>query len=148
MFWCSQQIGVVYSCERYYVLPLFIGNHRLLRSIVYLEVYESRCASGTELQITTFRKSLLYFLFLALLFFPEDRKSFLCPASSVSIGHSHSISRHKPRIPSQKFNMCLHAQAVVAKIGIDCDHWCPYIKRHQAPLCLVVTHVWKPAFNS
>ena len=37
-------------------------------------------------------------------FFSEDRKSFSFFALLVSI--DHSISRHRPRKPSQKFNMC------------------------------------------
>ena len=114
----------------------FASFHRqpslgLLRGLLYLEVYKSRSASGIEPETTTFRKPLLYFLFLALLFFPEDRKSFLCPALSVPIGHSHNISRHKPRIPSQKINMCdfvASTQAFVVKAGIACEDWCPYIE--------------------
>ena len=89
-------------------------------------------------------------MFLALLFFSDDRKSFLCPALLVSIGHSHSISRHRPRNPSQKFNMCdliASSQDFVAKVGIACEHWCPYIVRHRAPLCVLLTHAWKPGFR-
>ena len=68
----------------------------------------------------------------------------------VSIGHSHSISRQRPRKPSQKFNMCnfvASSQAFVAKGGIASDHWCPYIMRHRVPLCVLLTHVWKPGFR-
>ena len=59
-----------------------------------------------------------YFLFLALLFFSEDRKSFSYFALSVSVGHSHSISRHRPSEPPRKFNMCgfvVSSQAFVEK---------------------------------
>ena len=35
----------------------------LLRDLLYLEVCKSRSASDIELEITTFRKLLLYFLF-------------------------------------------------------------------------------------
>ena len=53
----------------------------------------------------------------------------------VSIDHSHSISRHRPRKLSQKFKMCdcvASWQAFVAKAVIACDHWCSYIVRHRA----------------
>ena len=53
----------------------------------------------------------------------------------VSIDHSHSISRHRPHKPSQKFNMCdfvASTQAFVAKAVIVCVHWCPYIVKHRA----------------
>ena len=83
-----------------------------------MEVCKSCSASGIELEITTIRKSSLYFL-LTLLFFSEDRKSVLCPGLSVSIGHSDSISR-------QKLNMC----DFVAKAGIASEHWGPCIERH------------------
>ena len=39
------------------------------------------------------------------------------------------------------------SQAFVAKAEIACDHWCPYILRHRAPLCILLTHVWKPGFT-
>ena len=80
-------------------------------------------------------------MFLSL-FFLEKKKSFLCPALLIPIGHSHSILWHRPRITSQKFNMC----DFVAKAGIACEHWCPIIERHRAPLYVLLTHVWKPAF--
>ena len=28
-----------------------------------------------------------------------------------------------------------------------CEHWSPYIERHRAPLCVLLTHVWRPAFS-
>ena len=70
----------------------------------------------------------------------------MCLALSVPIGHNHSISRHRLGISSQKFNKCdfvASTQAFVAKAGIACEHWCPYIVRHRAPLCVLLTHVWK-----
>ena len=62
------------SCLLVRTLVRSAGFHRqpllgLLRALLYLEVCYSRSASGIELEITTFRKSLVYFLFLALLFF-------------------------------------------------------------------------------
>ena len=49
----------------------------------------------------------------------------------------------------QKFNMCdfvASMQASIAKAAIVSEQWCSYIERHGAPLCVVITHVWKPAF--
>ena len=66
-----------------------------------------------------------------------------------AIGSHRSQSQHIAAQVSQKFNMCdfvASTQAFVAKAGIDCDHWCPYIERHRAPSCVLLTHVWKPAF--
>ena len=59
----------------------------------------------------------------------------------VSIGFSHSISRHGPCIPSQKFNICdfvASTQAFVAKAGIAREHWCLYIERHRVLLCILL----------
>ena len=85
-------------------------------------------------EITAFRNSsLVFFLFLALLFFSEDRKSLFFLALLVFIEHSHSISRHRPRKLLQKFNICefvARSQAFVAKAGIACEHWSLYIVRH------------------
>ena len=81
---------------------------------------------------------------------PNDKKSFLYTPFSVFIGRSHSISLHKPRIPSKKFNMCDFAastQAFVANPENACEQWCPYIERRRALLCVLQTHVWKPAFT-
>ena len=69
------------SCLLVRTLLHFAGFHRqpslgLLRGLLYLELCESRSVSSIELKVTTFRKSLLFSLFLALLFFSEDRKSF------------------------------------------------------------------------
>ena len=36
----------------------------------------------------------------------------------------------------------------VPKAGIDCNRWCPYIVRHRAPLCVLLTHVWKPVLRA
>ena len=80
----------------------------------------------------------------ALFFWRTGNLFFL--ALLVSMDHSHSISQHKP---SQKFNMCdfvASSHAFVAKAVIACDHWCPYILRHRALLCVLLTHVWKPGF--
>ena len=60
----------------------FAGFHRqpssgLLRGLLYLEVCKSRSASGIELEITTFRKSLLYFFVLSFVHFFGGQKIFL-----------------------------------------------------------------------
>ena len=82
--------------------------------------------------------------------FPKAVVVFLLHALLVSIYHSHNISRHRPHKPLQKFNMCdfvARSQAFVVKTVIACDHWCPYIVRHRAPLCVLLTHVWKSGFT-
>ena len=69
--------------------------------------------------------------------------------SSV-VGFNRSQSQHIAAQASQKFKMCdfvASSQAFVAKAGIDCDHWCPYILRHRALMCVLLTHVWKPGFS-
>ena len=128
-------------------------------------------------EITTFRKSSLFFCFWLCFLFRRTENNFcflhfirnndfpnvvvifgfalffwrtgnlFFLALLVSIDHSHSTSRHKP---SQKFNMCdfvASSQALVAKAVIACDHWYPYILRRRALLCVLLTHVWKPGFR-
>ena len=83
-----------------------------------MEVCKSRSASVVVVVVVIF-----YVFSLAL--FLEDRKSFLCPALSVSIGRSHSMSRHRLRKPLQKFNMCnfvVSRQPFIAKAGIACEN--------------------------
>ena len=111
----------------------FAGFHKqpslgLLRGLLYLdwEVCKPHSAPGIRLEITTFQKSLLYFLFFSFALFQEDKKSLLCP-----ISHTHSIQRHKPNISYQRFNVrdfVASPQAFVVKAGIACGHWCPDIK--------------------
>ena len=46
----------------------------------------------------------------------------------VSIGCIPSISGHKPRILSEKLNMCnfdANMQAFAVKAGMGCENWCP-----------------------
>ena len=149
MFQSSQQIKVVCSCVR--TLVHFAGFYRqplsgLLRGFLCLEVCISRSASGIELKITTFRKSLLYFFCFELCsFFHGRQEIFLHSALLVSTDHSHSISRHRPCKSSTCVNFFASSHAFIAKAGIACEHWCPYIKRHRAPLCVLLTHVRKRA---
>ena len=61
----------------------FAGFHRqpslgLFRGLLYLEVCKSRSVSGIEVEITTLRKPLFYFLFLALLFFVRSTEHLFC----------------------------------------------------------------------
>ena len=127
----------------------FAGFHRqpsfgLLRGLSYLEVCKSSSTSGIYMwwKISAFRNSLLYFWFCSFV-----------PVSCVIgfyIGHSHSISRHRPLKPLQKFNMCdfvATLKALVAKAVIVCVHWCLYIVRHRGPLGVLLTHLWKPGFS-
>ena len=99
-----------------------------LRGILYLEVCKLCSASSIELEITTFRKSLLYFfvLFELCSFFRRTENLFV----SYVIGPYRSQSQHIATQASQKFNMfdfVASMQAFIAKAVIACDHWCPYI---------------------
>ena len=107
--WFTLNVSVIETNQSFLLvrtLLRFVGFHKqpsfvLLRGLLYLEACKSCSTSGIQLEITTFRKSSLYLLFLALLIFLEDIKSFLCLVLLVSIGRSHSIQRHRPRKPSQ-----------------------------------------------
>ena len=79
MFQCSQQIGVVSLCKRYWILSVSIGNHRQVyyeRGLLCLKVCKLRSASGIELEIMTFRKSLLRFFVLSIALFFRGQKIF------------------------------------------------------------------------
>ena len=130
----------------------FVRFHRqptlgLLQGLLYLEVCESGNASDIELEITTFRTSLLdFFCFELRSFFRKSEKSFV----SCVIGSHRSLSQHIAAQASQKFNMCDFVsitQAFIAMAEIACEHWCPYVERHRSQLCVLLTHVWKPAFR-
>ena len=114
------------SCLLARTLLSFASFHKqpssdLLRGILYLEVCKSSSASGIKLEITIFRKSLLYFfLFWALVIF-----------LSYVIGSHRSQSQHITAQASQKFNMCdfvASMQAFIAKTEIVFEQWCPYIE--------------------
>ena len=87
----------------------------------------------------------LSFLFLALLFFSKNKKSFLFLALLVSIDHSHSISRHRLRKLSKSSTCATLLRG--CRLLFACDHWCPNIVRHRALLCVLLTHVWKPGLT-
>ena len=132
------------SCLLAQTLLRFAGFHKqpsfgLLRGLLYWEACKSL---SIDLKITTFRKSSVFFVFSI----ARNRKSFFF-ALLVSIGHSHSIHRGAGLAKVQHVRLCCESQAFVAKAGTDCDHWCLYIVRHRAPLCVLLTHVWKPVYN-
>ena len=108
MFQCSQQIWVVCSCELYCVFPAFLGHHRKFYCEGFcIQRHGNRVAHPVLSSKQWLSESRCYKTVPGLaLFFPKNRKFFLCTAFSVFIGCSHSILWHKPRIPSQKFNMC------------------------------------------
>ena len=69
---------------------------------------------------------------------------FSSPTFPVSIGRSHSMSRHKPRIPSEMFNMCdfyANMQVFIAKAGIV---FLALVPVYQKASSVLLTHVWKP----
>ena len=125
-------MGVVCSCKCWHVLPVSIDNHRLVYCKVFC-IWRHVNSVAHPVFSLYFRKSTLYFLFLALLFFLK--KIFLCSALLVYIGHSHSILQYRPRKHSQIFNMrrfVASTQAFVAKAGISWEHWYSYIERRCA----------------
>ena len=147
--WFPLNVSVLatnWSCLLVRTLLCFAGFHRqplscLLLGVLYLEGSKSRSAPSIGLKITTFWKSLLFFW--ALFFLSEDRKYFLWPALSVPTGHS--ILRHRPCKSSICAILC--TQAFNDKAGIASEQWCLYIERYRAPLCVLLTHVWKPGFT-
>ena len=95
------------SCLLARTLLRFAGFYKqpsfgVLRGLLCLEAYKLHIAFVIQSEITTFRKSSLFFVFGFALFFQSTENIFFL-ALLVSIDHSHSISQHKP---SQKFNMC------------------------------------------
>ena len=86
---------------------------------------------------------LLYFLFLALLFFRKTKHIFL----SCGIGFYRSQSQHIAAQASQALAKVQHVRlccgAFIAKAGIACELWCPYIVRHRVLLRVLLTHLWK-----
>ena len=83
------------SCLLARTLLRFAGFHRhlsvgTLRGLLYLEACKSRSASGISSEISTFRKSSLFFLFLALLFFFGGQNIFF----PCVVGFYRSQSQH------------------------------------------------------
>ena len=112
----------------------FVGFHRppssgLLRGLLYLEVCKSRSTSGIELEITTFQKSLLYFVLRFSLFFQRTENLF----ASCIIGSHRSQSQHIAAQASQRFHLCdfvASTHAFIAKARIACEQWCSYIEKY------------------
>ena len=97
-----------------------------------------------KLWFVAFRKLLLYFIVLSFAPFSWGQTIFTV---SCVIGFYASQSQHIVAHASQKFYTCdfvASSPVFVAKAVIACEHWCPYIVRHRAPLCILLTHVWKP----
>ena len=83
-------------------------------------ICESRSAPSIELEITTCRNLLLYFLFLVLLFFPEDRKSFFvfCVIDSY-----RSQSQHIGAQASHLLAKVQHVRLCCELAGFCCEGW-------------------------
>ena len=148
MFQCSQEIKVVCSCECYCVFPVSIGNHRQVYCEVFLrlEACKSCSVSGIELELMTFRKSLLYFFVLSFdLLFRKTENLFV----SCVIGSHRWQSPHIVAQTWQKFNMLdffASTQGFNAKAGIACEHWCTHVTHeHMYGNQLLDIHVWLAA---
>ena len=106
------------SCLLVQKLLRFSGFHRqlssgLLRGVLYLNVCNSRSASGIELKITTFGKSLLqFFCFELSSFFRRTENLFV----TCVIGSLRSQSQHISAQALQKFNLCNFAASTQAFI--------------------------------
>ena len=105
------------SCLLARMLLGFAGFQRqpsfgLLQDLSYLEACKSRSASGIQLEITTFRKPPLFPLFLALLFFSEDKKKIFVVSCVVGFYRSQS-----QLIAAQ----ALQALAKVQHVGLCCE---------------------------
>ena len=146
MFQCSQQIGVVSLCKRYWILSVSIGNHRQVyyeRGLLCLKVCKLRSASGIELEIMTFRKSLLRFFVLSIALFFRGQKIFCVlryrfPQVTVTAYRSTGLAKvHHLRL------CCEHT--VFCYKGWDCL-WAG-MSIHRVSLCVLLTHVWKPGFS-
>ena len=126
-----------------------VNNRR--KSLLRFAGFHKQPSFGLLRGFWDFQKSSLFFLVFGFArFFQKTENIFCFLRCGFSIDLSHSISRHRPLKPSQKFNMCdfvASSQAFAAKAVIACDHWCPYIVRHRALLCVLLTHVWKPGFR-
>ena len=113
-------------------LPVSIGTHR------YRYLVRNR----------GFPKAVVVFYVFSFALFFGGQKIFFV---SCVVGFYRSQSQRIAAQASQKFNMCdfvASSQAFAVKAGIACDHWCPYIMRHRAPLCFLLTRVWKPGFRN
>ena len=131
MFLWSQQIGVACSRQRCCVLAVSISNHRLVSCEVFcIWRHVNRLAPPLFNRKQRLSESVVIFSVFCFALFWRTENLFGFFALLVSIDHSHSVSWHRPRKPSQKFKMCdfvASSQAFVAKAGIDCDHWRPSI---------------------
>ena len=104
-----------------WTLLCFAGFHKqpssaFLRGLLYLEVCKSCIAYGIELEIMTFRRSSLYFLFCALLYFSEDKKYFCIlhywfSQATVTAYHSTGLAKVQ------------HVRLCCEHVGFCCKCW-------------------------
>ena len=109
------------SCLLARTLLRFAGFHRhlsvgTLRGLLYLEACKSRSASGISSEISTFRKSSLFFLFLALLFFFGGQKIFVV---SCMVGFYRS--QHIAAQASQALAKVQHVRHCCEVAGFCCE---------------------------
>ena len=111
------------SCLLARTLLRFAGFHKqpsfgLLRGLWYLESCKSRSASGIYSEITTLRKSSLFFLFLALLFFFGGQKIFFV---SCVVGFYRSQLQHIAAQASQALAKVQHVRLCCEVAGFCCE---------------------------
>ena len=128
-----------WSCVLVRTLLHFAGFHRLpslcLLQVffLYMEVCISPSASGIEVETTTFWKSLLYSLFLALLFF-QKTKIFVC----CIIGSHRSQSQHISAQASHSLAKVQHVQLCFEHTGFCWDCLWALVPMHRETSSAVV----------
>ena len=135
------------SCLLVRKLLRFVGFHRqpsldLVRGLLYLKVCKSLSASGIEMKITTF---LICFVFSHALFF-GGQKIF---SVSCVIGWRRSQSQHIAALALHPLAKVQRVRLFFEHAGFCCEDWglLVSIHVHRALLCVLLTHVWKPAFS-
>ena len=101
----------------------------------------SSLLARTLLRFASFHKPPSFGLLRGLLYFCFLRCWFL----QVKVTAYRGTGLASPRKSSTCATLLrARRQAFVAKAVIACEHWCPYILRYRALLCVLLTHVWKP----
>ena len=110
------------SCLFVQTLLCFAGFHRqlssgLLQGLLYLEVCKPRSASGIELEIMTFRKSMLIFFWFELCSFFSKNRNYFCV-----------LSYRFPQVtvtayPGTSLAKVQHVQLCCEHAGFYCESW-------------------------
>ena len=124
--WFPLHVSVIATNQSFLLartLLRFAGFHKqpsfgLLRGRLYFEACKSRSASGIQSEITTFQKSSLFILLLALLFFFGGQKIFVV---SCVVGFYRSQSQHIAAQASQALAKVQHVRLCCELAGFCCE---------------------------